>query len=57
MLWESDEEDVARAYPLRRLGMPEDIAGLATFLTSDEAAWITGSTFVVDGGALVGGSR
>jgi NAD(P)-dependent dehydrogenase (short-subunit alcohol dehydrogenase family) len=57
MLWEGDEEGVARAYPLRRLGMPEDIAGLATFLTSDEAAWITGSTFVVDGGALVGGSR
>jgi glucose 1-dehydrogenase len=36
--------------PLGRLGKPEDVAGLAVFLASDEAAYVTGSTYVVDGG-------
>lgn len=56
-LWEKDEERVAATYPLKRLGIPEDIAGMATFLCSEAASWITGSVFVVDGGALVGGAR
>ena len=38
--------------PLGRLGTPEDVAGLAAFLASDEAAYITGSTYVIDGGLL-----
>ncbi len=38
--------------PLGRLGTPGDVAGLAAFLASDDAAYITGSTFVVDGGLL-----
>jgi glucose 1-dehydrogenase len=38
--------------PLGRLGTPEDVASLAAFLASDEAAYITGSTCVVDGGLL-----
>ncbi|HEX4285749.1 MAG TPA: glucose 1-dehydrogenase [Terracidiphilus sp.] len=38
--------------PLGRLGTPEDVAGLAAFLASDDAAYITGSTFVVDGGLM-----
>jgi glucose 1-dehydrogenase len=38
--------------PLGRLGTPEDVASLAAFLASDEAAYITGSTYVVDGGLL-----
>lgn len=37
-------------HPAGRFGKPEDIAGLAVFLASDEAAWITGGTFPVDGG-------
>jgi 3-oxoacyl-[acyl-carrier protein] reductase len=49
-LYEGREEEVARAYPLQRLGQPEDVAGLVAFLLSDEAAWITGQTVVVDGG-------
>jgi NAD(P)-dependent dehydrogenase (short-subunit alcohol dehydrogenase family) len=37
-------------HPLGRFGQPEDIAGLAVFLASDESSWITGSTYTVDGG-------
>lgn len=36
--------------PLGRLGRPEDVAGLAVFLASDEAQYVTGATYVVDGG-------
>lgn len=39
--------------PLNRLGQPADVAGLAVFLAGDEAAYVTGSTFVVDGGLSV----
>jgi NAD(P)-dependent dehydrogenase (short-subunit alcohol dehydrogenase family) len=39
-------------HPIGRLGKPEDIAGLAVYLASDEAAWVTGATFPVDGGYL-----
>jgi glucose 1-dehydrogenase len=38
--------------PLGRLGKPEDVAGLASFLASDESDYVTGSTFFVDGGLL-----
>ena len=38
--------------PLGRLGTPSDVAGLAAFLASDEAGYITASTFFVDGGLL-----
>jgi NAD(P)-dependent dehydrogenase (short-subunit alcohol dehydrogenase family) len=37
-------------HPLGRFGQPEDIAGLAVFLASDESAWTTGAAFTVDGG-------
>jgi NAD(P)-dependent dehydrogenase (short-subunit alcohol dehydrogenase family) len=53
-LWEPAEEAVAKRMPLRRLGVPEDIAGGALFLASDVASWITGITLVIDGGALLG---
>jgi len=39
--------------PLGRLGKPEDVAAMAAFLASDEAAYVTGSTLVVDGGLMV----
>jgi NAD(P)-dependent dehydrogenase (short-subunit alcohol dehydrogenase family) len=41
--------------PLRRLGRPEDVAALFAFLASDEAAFITGQAFVIDGGEIAGG--
>lgn len=36
--------------PLRRLGKPEDVASIAAFLASSESSYVTGTTFVVDGG-------
>jgi NAD(P)-dependent dehydrogenase (short-subunit alcohol dehydrogenase family) len=54
-LYAGREEEVAAAYPLRRLGEPEDIGSTVAFLLSDEAAWITGQTVVVDGGVTLTG--
>jgi 3-oxoacyl-[acyl-carrier protein] reductase len=51
------EEDNPRAksllqrYAIRRPGLPEDVAALAVFLASDEASWITGQTYPLNGGA------
>ena len=53
VLVENYGEQLARRMPTRRLGQPEDIANLALFLASDLASWITGDTFVIDGGAGV----
>ena len=47
-------ERVAKWYPLGRIGEPEDVAGAALFLASDEAAWISGAVLPVDGGLTVG---
>lgn len=44
------EQEMARPYPLGRLGRPEDVAGAILYLASDEAAWITGASLLVDGG-------
>jgi NAD(P)-dependent dehydrogenase (short-subunit alcohol dehydrogenase family) len=46
----ADEADVVRRLPLGRLGAVEDIAGAALFLASDDAAFVTGTALVVDGG-------
>jgi NAD(P)-dependent dehydrogenase (short-subunit alcohol dehydrogenase family) len=42
---------LAKRLPMKRLGEPQDIANLAAFLVSDAASWITGETYVIDGGA------
>ncbi len=50
-LWEGPgEERIAAHIPLRRLGLPDDIATAALFLASDASSWMTGQTIVVDGG-------
>jgi len=54
-LWEPNEEAMARHHPLARLGEPDDIANAAVFLCSDASSWITGTTMVIDGGALLRG--
>jgi NAD(P)-dependent dehydrogenase (short-subunit alcohol dehydrogenase family) len=41
--------------PLRRLGKPEDVAALFAFLASDQAGFITGQHFIIDGGEIAGG--
>jgi NAD(P)-dependent dehydrogenase (short-subunit alcohol dehydrogenase family) len=50
-------EALARAYPLRRLGEPDDVAGVALLLASRAGSFITGQTIVVDGGGMVGGGE
>ena len=54
-LWE-DAKRLARVEqttPLRRIGIPQDIAGVAHFLASDAAAFVTGQTIVADGGLTI----
>lgn len=51
-LWEQHEDAIAKRFPLQRLGEPDDIAGAVLYLASPLAAWVTGETLVVDGGAL-----
>lgn len=43
--------EAEQAYPMKRYGQPEDIAPMAVYLLSDEAAWVTGSNFELTGGA------
>jgi meso-butanediol dehydrogenase/(S,S)-butanediol dehydrogenase/diacetyl reductase len=45
---------MARHYPLRTLGRPEDVAQAVLFLLSDDARWITGTVLAVDGGLTAG---
>ncbi|ALG84648.1 SDR family oxidoreductase [Gordonia phthalatica] len=54
-LYEGREEQVSAAYPLKRLGEPDDIGSVVAFLLSQDAGWMTGQTLVVDGGVLLGG--
>jgi NAD(P)-dependent dehydrogenase (short-subunit alcohol dehydrogenase family) len=51
-VWEVREPILTAKLPLRRLGIPEDVANAAVFLASDASSWITGQTLVIDGGAL-----
>jgi NAD(P)-dependent dehydrogenase (short-subunit alcohol dehydrogenase family) len=55
-LYARGEEEVASAYPMKRLGTPEDVARTVGFLVSDESAWITGETVRIDGGIMATGT-
>ena len=54
-LWEDEKRRAEReqATPLRRLGEPRDIGGIAVFLASDAAAFVTGQVIVADGGVTI----
>ena len=56
-LYEDPQRRAAReaATPLRRLGAPDDIGGLAVLLAGKAGAFITGQTLIADGGATIGG--
>src|SRR6185437_3081223 len=47
---EAQKAKLAEAIPLGRLGQPDDVAAAVTYLSSDEAAWVTGATLHVNGG-------
>jgi 3-oxoacyl-[acyl-carrier protein] reductase len=51
--WEQILSQWGKNIPLGRIGQPEDVAQAILFLASDEAAWITGTTLVVDGGSTI----
>ena len=46
-------EDIVKRIPLSRMGQPEDLVGMCLFLLSDQAKWITGQIFNVDGGQII----
>ncbi|NLJ54328.1 MAG: SDR family oxidoreductase [Intrasporangiaceae bacterium] len=54
-LYEGREDEVSKAYPLKRLGVPDDIGSVVAFLLSNDAGWMTGQTLTIDGGVLLRG--
>lgn len=58
-VWDAQPQSLTsleRAYPLGRVGEPEEVAAAITFLCSSDASWVTGITLPVDGGVLAGPS-
>ncbi|MFD8295104.1 SDR family oxidoreductase [Streptomyces bauhiniae] len=54
-LYEGKEAEVAADYPLRRLGVPSDVASAVAYLASEDSSWVTGHVLTVDGGLTVAG--
>lgn len=48
--YEEVKDEVVKRSPLSRMGLPDDLSGICYFLTTEKASWITGQTFIVDGG-------
>ena len=57
-LWENPEilGSVEKNAPLRRIGIPDEVAGAAILLASDSGSFITGQTIVMDGGVTISGT-
>ena len=53
-LWKEQEGQLNSATALGRIGEPDDIGSVIAFLVSDAASWVTGETFVIDGGQRLG---
>lgn len=53
MIRDIDQEQIIKSIPLRRIGRPEDVAGLTVFLCSDLNTYITGQVIVIDGGLYI----
>ena len=51
---EEQQAAYAEAVPLGRLGRPEEVADVVSFLASDSAAYVTGAVVPVDGGIFMG---
>lgn len=51
---EAEIQEMAKLTPLGRMGTPEDIAKLGVFLASDDASWITGQVYHINGGSYMG---
>jgi NAD(P)-dependent dehydrogenase (short-subunit alcohol dehydrogenase family) len=47
---EANREKLVKLYPLRRLGMPDDVAPMVTLLASPHSGWITGQVLSISGG-------
>jgi NAD(P)-dependent dehydrogenase (short-subunit alcohol dehydrogenase family) len=56
ILWQTPQinEAILKRIPQKRMAEPDEIAGLAVYLASPASSFVTGSTFTVDGGQLVG---
>ena len=57
VLWREHEKQLNATTPLGRIGEPSDVAQGIVFLASDAASWVTGETFVIDGGQILGASH
>jgi NAD(P)-dependent dehydrogenase (short-subunit alcohol dehydrogenase family) len=53
-LWKDQENQLNSAVALARIGEPTDVGSVIAFLVSDAASWVTGETFVIDGGQRLG---